>query len=67
MNVTIEEFQKLIELANYYATETTVRYNNSFTEHLIKQTEEDLKFRAFVKNHYPEALVEWHALNKIGE
>ena len=67
MNVTLEEFRGLIELAGYYSTPTEQRYNHTFTEHLIKQTEEDLKFRAFVKNHYPEALAEWSALNKIGE
>jgi hypothetical protein len=65
MNVTLEEFKGLIELAGYYSTPTTDRYNHTFTEHLIKQTEEDLKFRAFVKNHYPEALNEWHALQKV--
>lgn len=65
MNVTIEEFKGLIELAGYYSTPTTDRYNHTFTEHLIKQSEEEMRFRVFIKQHYPEAFESWLALQKV--
>lgn len=67
MNVTIEEFKSLIELSRNYCIPEADRYNHNFTEHLIKQTEEDLRFRSFIMNHHPEALESWLALQKIKE
>lgn len=65
MNVTIEEFKGLVELAGYYSTPTQDRYNYSFTEHLVEQSRKDLEFRYFIKNHYPEAYSEWLAVEKV--
>lgn len=67
MNVTIEEFKTLIEISRYYCTPDADKYNDSITKHLFKQSEEDLKFRAFIKHHYPEALESWVALQNIKE
>lgn len=67
MNVTLEEFKGLIELAGYYSTPTADRYNDNFVKHLMDENKADMEFRHFIKTHYPEALAEWNALKKIGE
>lgn len=67
MNVTIEEFKGLIELAGYYSTPIEQKYNNSFIEHLMEEVKVDREFKHWLKTHYPEALAEWNALKKIGE
>lgn len=67
MQVTVEEFQKLIELASYYSTLPQDKYSHDFTKFLVDEAKKDAEFRHFVKSHYPEAIVEWHALQKIGE
>lgn len=65
MNVTIEEFKGLVELAGYYSTPIADRYNHSLTEHLMEEVKIDRQFKRWLKTHYPEALQEWNAIQKI--
>lgn len=42
-------------------------YNRALMNQLQYEVESHWKFMHYLKTHYPEALAEWNALNKIAE
>lgn len=42
-------------------------YNHALMRQLQHEVESHWKFMHYLKTHYPEALAEWNALNKIAE
>lgn len=42
-------------------------YNHALMRQLQHEVEDHWKFMHYLKTHYPEALAEWNALNKIAE
>lgn len=54
--------------ATQYSTwESMQDYNHALMRQLQHEVEEHWKFMHYLKTHYPEALAEWNALNKIAE
>lgn len=49
------------------AWQDTTDYQHALMNHLQYEVEEHWKFMHYLKTHYPEALMEWNALNKIKE
>lgn len=49
------------------AWESLQDYNHALMRQLQHEVEEHWKFMHYLKTHYPEALAEWNALNKIKE
>ena len=47
--------------------EDKVDYQHALLRQLQYEVEEHWKFMHYLKTHYPEALMEWNALNKIAE
>jgi hypothetical protein len=43
------------------------KYEHEVSEHMLREIKADIEFRHWLKNHYPEAIAEWNALQKIGE
>jgi hypothetical protein len=67
MPFTADEFKEMTEYVRRYMVDRGSTHNTNYIEHLHEQGKKDLEFRCFIKNHYPEALAEWVALQKIGE
>lgn len=67
MPFTADEFKELCGFVRNHMMTSSERHNDSFVRHLMDENKTDLDFRHFIKNHYPEALAEWNALQKIGE
>ena len=67
MAITIEEFRDIGVFVKQHMLDMESQYNRNYIDHMIAQAKEDLEFRAWLKNHYPEALQGWNALNKIKE
>jgi len=67
MPFTAEEFKELCNHVRNYMVHASDRQAHDYIRHLEEAVKSDLDFRHFVKNHYPEALVEWNALQKLGE
>lgn len=49
------------------AWESLQDYNRGLMNRMQREIEEHWKFMHYLKTHYPEALAEWNALNKIAE
>lgn len=67
MPFTADEFKEMTSFVQRYMVDSGRMHNTEYIEHLHGQAKKDLEFRCFIKNHYPEALAEWCALQKIGE
>jgi len=67
MPFTADEFSMMSEFVRRHMMQASDRQTQDYLKHLEEQSHKDLEFRHFVKNHYPEALVEWNALQKLGE
>jgi hypothetical protein len=67
MTITVEEMQSLTIFVKQHLLDTHARYEHSIVEHILSENRESLNFRHWIKTHYPEALAEWNALNKIKE
>lgn len=42
-------------------------YDMALMRQMQREIEDHWKFMHYLKTHYPEALMEWNALNKIAE
>jgi hypothetical protein len=67
MPFTVDEFKEMVGYVRSYMMHTNDRNTHDYIQHLEEAIKNDLDFRHFIKNHYPEALVEWNALQKLGE
>lgn len=50
-----------------YVWEHPQHYDRAFMRQMQHEIETHWKFMHYLKTHYPEALAEWNALNKIAE
>lgn len=67
MPFTVDEFKEMVGYVRSYMMHAGDRQALDYIKHLEEAVKSDLDFRHFIKNHYPEALVEWNALQKLGE
>lgn len=67
MQVTTEELSDLFSLFRHIQNTKVERREHEIWEHVNAENQSHIEFLHWLKTHYPEALAEWNALNKIRE
>jgi hypothetical protein len=67
MQITSEEIGSLFTLFKQMHTTRSERYEYELFDQIRAENRSMVDFIAYVKTHYPEAIGEWDALNKIAE
>ena len=67
MQITNEEIKQLFGLFKELQTTKVERREYEIWEQIQAENRSHIEFLHWLKTHYPEALVEWDALNKIRE
>ena len=62
-----KDIRELFLLFTEMSTRPTDRYTHEVYDQIRIENKNMVKFIHYVKMHYPEAIAEWDALNKIGE
>lgn len=62
-----KEIRELFMLFSEITTRPTERYTHEVYDQIRMENNSMVKFIHFVKMHYPEAIAEYDALNKIAE
>ena len=67
MTITVEEMKELTIFVKQHLLDFNDRHTHSVTEHIFLELKNNMEFMWWLKMHYPEALHEWNALNKMKE
>jgi len=67
MQVTTEELSDLFSLFKHIQNTKVERREHEMWEQIHAENQTHIQFLHWLKTHYPEALEEWNALNKIKE
>lgn len=62
-----KDVRELFTLFSEMTVRPVEKYTHEVYDQIRAENKNMVKFIHYVKVHYPEAVVEWDALNKIGE
>ena len=65
MEISIDELERLAGFVKSNMISMANRWEHEIGESMLRDIMADIEFRQWIKHHYPEALAEWNALNKM--